>query len=418
MTDPARRAALDLLDAVTGEGRTLSDLLPGAVAPLAPPDRARAQRLATETLRWADRADRMLGPLLRRRPPLRAHNALRLGTWEICGDGVPPHGTVGTLVELMRTGRGTSAQAGLVNAVLRRIAEAGPDAWAGLPMPRLPRPLRRRFVDAWGKEIVAAIEAAHAIGAPLDLTPKSGDAEALALQVGGTALPTGSVRIARPGQVTALPGYADGDWWVQDAAAALPVRLAQPRRGERALDLCAAPGGKTLQLAAAGAEVTALDLSAPRMERLAQNLDRCGLTATTVVADALDWPEGGYDIVLLDAPCSATGTIRRHPDLPYARDLSDLGEVLALQARLLDRAVAALAPAGRLVWCTCSLLPDEGEAQITAALQRHSDLCVVPAGISGAGGWGDGRGGLRTRPDFWADRGGLDGFHVARLERR
>lgn len=418
MTDPARRAALDLLDAVTGEGRRLSDLLPGAVASLAPPDRARAQRLATETLRWADRADRMLGPFLRKRPPLRAHNALRLGTWEICGDGAPAHGTVSALVEIMRTDRGTGPQAGLVNAVLRRVAEAGPDAWSTLPLPRLPRPMRRKFLDAWGKAAVAAIEAAHAAGAPLDLTPKTGDAEALAARVGGVVLPTGSVRLDRAGQVTALPGYADGDWWVQDAAAALPVRLAAPQPGERALDLCAAPGGKTLQLAAAGAEVTAVDMSSERMGRLARNLDRCGLTARRVHADATEWDEGGYDLVLLDAPCSATGTIRRHPDLPHARDLAAMDGVLALQSRLLDRAVEALAPGGRLVWCTCSLLPQEGEEQVGAALARHPGLRVVPVDITGAEGWDDGRGGIRTRPDFWSDRGGLDGFHMARLEYR
>ncbi len=415
----ARRVTLDLLCAVTEDGRPLSEVLPGAVSALSPADRARSQRLAVESLRWADRSDRLLGPLLRKRPAGRAMNALRLGTWEICGDGAAPHGVVSALVDLMQADRGTRGQAGLVNAVLRRIAETGPARWPELPIPRLPKPLRRRLTLAWGKTSVEAMEVAHAAGAPLDLTPKDGDASGLAERLGGIALPTGSVRLQRTARVTALPGYDAGEWWVQDAAAAIPVRLADPQRGERALDLCAAPGGKTLQLAAAGADVTAIDLSKARLGRLEENLQRCGLTARTVIADATEWSGGSFDIVLVDAPCSATGTIRRHPDLPYAKDLHDIGWLLDLQARLIDRAVAALAPGGRLVWCTCSLLPEEGEEQLAAARLRHPELEVGGAGVlPGMDGWSDGAGGFRTRPDMWSEIGGIDGFHMARLERR
>ncbi|MBM9593675.1 RsmB/NOP family class I SAM-dependent RNA methyltransferase [Roseitranquillus sediminis] len=412
----ARRAALRLIGAVTMERRLLSDALPRETAALAPAERARAQRLATETLRWADRADRMLGPHLRRRPPQQALDALRLGTWEICGDGAAPHGVVDALVGLMGQDRQTRNQAGMVNAILRRLAEAGHEAWDTLPVPRLPRPLRKRLLAAWGRPAAEAMEAAHAAGAPLDVTPKDVDAATLAARLGGVVLPTGSVRLARGGQVSALPGYAEGDWWVQDAAAALPVRLADPQPGERALDLCAAPGGKTLQLAAAGAEVTALDLSAARMRRLEDNLARCGLRAETVVADALDWNGGGFDLVLLDAPCSATGTIRRHPDLPHAKALGDMEPLLELQRALIDRAVAALRPGGRLVFCTCSILPEEGEAQVHSAHARHPRLRTVrPEAEWIEEGWVDKQGGLRLRPDYWPERGGMDGFYIAVL---
>ncbi len=233
----------------------------------------------------------------------------------------------------------------------------------------------------------------------------------------GVMLPTGSLRLSDPGQVTGLPGYANGQWWVQDAAAAMAVRLLAPPQGERVLDLCAAPGGKTLQLADAGAKVTALDISGPRMARVAENLARMGLTADLVVADAMQWqPDAPYDAILLDAPCSASGTLRRHPDLPFIKDGSDLPDLIALQAALLDRALGWLAPGGRLVFVTCSLLPDEGEAQLAGALARHPGLVVDPVAFEGISPeWVTEAGGLRLRPDYWADQGGMDGFFMARL---
>jgi 16S rRNA (cytosine967-C5)-methyltransferase len=221
------------------------------------------------------------------------------------------------------------------------------------------------------------------------------------------------------GQVSTLPGYAEGHWWVQDAAAALAVPMLGDVRGLRVLDLCAAPGGKTLQLAAGGADVTALDISGPRMARVAENLARTGLAAQLVTADALHWePDALFDAVLLDAPCSATGTIRRHPDLPFIKDGSEIPGLVTLQAHLLDRALTFLKPGGRLVYVTCSLLPDEGEAQLTAALQRHPDLRVIHPVLSGVpAGWTSPEGGLRLRPDYWADQGGMDGFFMACLTR-
>ncbi|MFZ5964550.1 RsmB/NOP family class I SAM-dependent RNA methyltransferase [Thalassococcus sp. BH17M4-6] len=412
----ARHAAVDLLDQVLGHGRLMSELTGGSAwAAMAPPERAAAQRLAADVLRGLERVDRVLKPFLKKDPPLRVRNVLRLATLELCTGGAA-HGVVNEAVTIVgRSGR-TAGMKGLVNAVLRRVADKGPGQWAILRVPRLPDWLRDPLVDAWGRDAVAAMEVAHFAGAPLDLTAK-GDAAALAAQVGGTLLPTGSVRLTDAGQVSAIPGYDSGDWWVQDAAAALPVRLLGDVSGQRVLDMCAAPGGKTLQLAAAGARVTALDLSEERLGRVSENLHRTGLKATIVCGDALTH-DGQYDAILLDAPCSATGTLRRHPDLPHAKTGEGIVDVIALQAAMLDHALGLLAPGGRLVFCTCSLLPDEGEVQVIEALERHPDLRVVPTLPEGVSeGWQSAEGGLRLRPDHWPDAGGMDGFYMALLRR-
>jgi len=413
-----RRSAVWLLGQVTGEGRLLSELLPRGVERLAPEDRARAQRLAVSTLRWMDRADRMLGPHLKKRPRDEVMNVLRLGVVEMAVEGAAPHGVVDAAVSLMRSGKRTIGMAGMVNAVLRRVAE-DLAKWDGLPLPRLPKWLRGPLIDGYTKAEVEAIEAAHARGAPLDLTA-NGDAVAVALAVGGVVLPTGSVRLAEYGQVTGLPGYHTGDWWVQDAAAALPARILAAQPGEAVLDMCAAPGGKTMQMAAAGADVTALDLSGVRLRRIEENLARVGLNATLVEADALEWaPERLFDAVLLDAPCSATGTMRRHPDLPYAKDGSGFMALFELQERMIDRVVALLRPGGRLVYCTCSLFPDEGEVQIDTALKRLDGLALDMDALDVAGVAPEWRveNGLRLRPDYWADTGGMDGFFMTCLRK-
>ena len=403
----ARAAAVALLGGVLGDGAVLAQLLAAADGPLSglpAQERARAQRLATGVLRHLGPIDKVLTPLLRKVPPLAVLNILRLAVHEIAG-GAARHGVVHSAVDLTRVGQRTQAFAGLVNAVLRAL----PDPLTLPPHPQLlPRWLRQPLVQLWGRETVAAIEAVQAREPPLDLTLNG------PLHPEGELLPTGSLRIKTAGQISSLPGYAEGHWWVQDAAAALAVRLLAPQHGESLLDLCAAPGGKTLQAAAAGAQVTALDISAPRMARVAENLARCQLTAVLVTADALVWqPETLFDAVLLDAPCSATGTIRRHPDLPFVKDGSDLAALTALQAQLFDRALSFLKPGGRLVYCTCSLLPEEGEAQLAAALVRHPGLKVLRPDLPGVeAGWITPDGGLRLRPDFWADRGGMDGFFM------
>lgn len=409
---PSRRAALALLDQVIGQGRTLAEAAPVLQA-LAPADRAAAQRLAAETLRWMDRADRLLKPYLHKRPAARVMTLLRLGTVELALGGAA-HGVVSDCVSLAMADKRTASAKGLINAVLRKVAEEAPARWSSLHTPRLPRWLRAPLSEAWGPQAVSGIERAHAAGAPVDLTARR-DPGALADRLGAELLPTGSLRLREAGQISALPGFAEGEWWVQDAAAALPARLLGDVAGLRVLDLCAAPGGKTLQLAAAGGRVTAVDLSAHRLTRLRENLGRCGLQAEVVEGDALSH-HGRYDAILLDAPCSATGTIRRHPDLPHASEGGHISGLIDLQAAMLDHALGLLAPGGRLVFATCSLLPDEGECQIDAALGRHPGLRVLPPALEGLEpGWISSEGGLRLRPDFWADRGGLDGFYMAAL---
>jgi 16S rRNA (cytosine967-C5)-methyltransferase len=408
--------AAALLNAVLGEGQMLSQAASDValMTGLTGPDRARAQRLALSVLRMVEPLDRVLHPLMRKAPPLPVLNILRLAIFEIAS-GAAPHGVVNEAVDLARRDRKSSHMTGLINAVLRQVPAPEPQN-AGLPLPgpvqRLPRWLRQPMVHTYGRDAVVAIEAIHANAPPLDLTLRPGaDAPE------GQMLPTGSLRLADKGQVSGLPGYEAGGWWVQDAAAALAVRLLGDVSGLRVLDLCAAPGGKTLQLASLGAKVTALDLSGPRMLRLSENLVRTGLSASLVIADALQWePEAGFDAILLDAPCSATGTIRRHPDLPFIKDGSELAELVVLQAALLDRALGWLSPGGRLVYCTCSLLPDEGEGQLAAALARHPGLIVQQPALAGVDpAWITPQGGLRLRPDYWAEQGGMDGFFMVAL---
>jgi 16S rRNA (cytosine967-C5)-methyltransferase len=414
----ARRSAVYLLDMILGEDRLMSELLAAGVLDKLPPDdRARAQRLAMDTLRGMERADRMLQKHLSKYPPLTVRNVLRVGTIELAQGGAA-HGVVNAMVELVATHKKLGHLKGLTNAVLRKIAADGPEAWAALRSPRLPKWLRGPLSEAWGPEAISGIEASHFAGAPLDLTAKK-DPAALAAAVGGVVLPTGSVRVADAGQVTMMPGFAEGDWWVQDAAAALPVKILAPQKGEAVLDLCAAPGGKTMQLAAAGAQVTAVDNSGQRMQRLKENLARVHLPAKTIVSDAREI-EGEFDAILLDAPCSATGTIRRHPDLPYAKDGSEFADLIDLQADLIDHAWRSLRPGGRLIFCTCSLLPDEGEVQVDEALERHPDMHVDKDAVLVAGvdpNWATTEGGLRLRPDYWSDLGGMDGFYIASLRK-
>ena len=405
----ARQAALALLQGVLGDRLPLSDLVEAAaMARLQAPDRARAQRLALEVLRRIEPIDRLLQTHLKREPALEALNILRLGVSELAG-GAAAHGVVNAAVELARRGRHRSGAAGMINAVLRKV----PSGVALAGVQKMPRWLRQPLVHALGRDVVAAIEAVQAKAPPLDLTVTG------AIRPEGVLLPNGSLRVAGGGQVSTLPGFAEGAWWVQDAAAAMAVPMLGDVRGLRVLDLCAAPGGKTMQLAAAGAEVTALDISGPRMGRVSDNLVRTGLRAELVVADALHWqPEMPFDAVLLDAPCSASGTIRRHPDLQYIKDGSDIAALTALQAQLFDRALGFVKPGGRLVYSVCSLLPDEGEAQLSAALARHEDLKVVPPQGPGVqADWITPEGGLRLRPDFWAGAGGMDGFFMACVTR-
>lgn len=404
----AREGAVSLLNAVLGDGAMLSqiDLPDGMPAQ----ERARAERLASLTLRNIDRADRLLQPHMRKAPPLPVLNILRLAVVELATGGAA-HGVVNEAVATMRRGKKTQHMSGLVNAVLRAVGQ--PPALDELPAPMMPRWLRQPLVHSFGRDAVAAIEAVHAQSAPIDLTPRGPDS----LLPEGEPMPNGSLRLHNSVQISALPGYLEGAWWVQDAAASMAADLLGAKDGEEVLDLCAAPGGKTMQLAAKGAKVTALDISAGRMSRVQENLGRTNLVADLMVTDALKWePEQRFDAILVDAPCSATGTLRRHPDLPFIKDGSEIEGLVALQAEILDRALGWLKPGGRLVFCTCSLLPAEGEDQLTAALARHPDLSVErPTMDFVAPEWITADGGLRLRPDYWADKGGMDGFFMVKF---
>jgi len=421
-----RRAALGLIAAVLDDGRSLDAAkADAAMAALSGPERARAGDLAAATLRWLKPVDALLATLMRQPIAARAHvarDALRLAAAEVGALGAAPHAAVDAAVRLTKADRRAAPLAGLVNAVARRAAEAAPAHLAD-PAARAeaaPAWLMRRLRAEYGPA-ADAIAAAQLTDASLDLTVRDPAEAALwAERLGAARTPTGSLRLTRGVQLTALPGYAEGAWWAQDASAAIPARLMGAVAGKRVLDLCAAPGGKTMQLAAQGARVTALDIADARLERLRENLARTGLQAEIVVADALEWrPDAPFDAVLLDAPCTATGTLRRHPDIAHLRRDSDLGPLVALQDRMLDAAWGMVAPGGRLVFCTCSLLPQEGEARARAFRARTPDAAAVPvtagevgdAALIGPGGW------LRARPDFWPDLGGMDGFFAARFDR-
>ncbi|NBB96909.1 MAG: methyltransferase domain-containing protein [Alphaproteobacteria bacterium] len=408
-----RAAAHALVMAVVTEGRSLAEVQPRPYTALPPEGQARAMRLAVAGFRHHGRADHLLRAALRKTPPEIVHWALRLAVVEMGALDAPAHGVINDSVGLLK--RVAPKFAGLGNAVLRRVAEGLPDAWAAAPAPRLPGWLRGGLQNAYGTPATMAIEAAQEIAPPLDLSLRAPCPDGLA----GETLPTGTLRLPAGQQVSALPGYQDGAFWVQDAASALPARWLAGHK--RVLDLCAAPGGKTMQLAAQGAEVTALDVSDMRLGRLRANLARTGLDAQVICADALTWtPDQPFDAVLLDAPCSATGTIRRHPELPLLKTRDALRDLRDLQARLLDRvldpASGLVKPGGEVVYCTCSLLPSEGEEQVARALQRHPGTRLVQRPFAGVPpDWQSADGPIRTRPDYWPQLGGLDGFYMALL---
>ncbi len=423
----ARRVALDLALAVLERGRLLDEALEGSadLPRLAPRDRGFARLLLATLLRRLPEVDAALARLLAKPLPGKAPRtrmALRLGAVQLLHLGTPPHAAVSTAVELL--GAKEAGFRGLVNAVLRRLAREG----AALPpaeAARLNTPgwLWQGWVAAYGEATALAIAEQHLADPPLDLTPRDpAEAPALAEALGARLLPTGSLRLPPgAGEITRLPGFAEGRWWVQDAAAALPARLLGAVAGKAVADLCAAPGGKTLQLAAAGAQVTALDFSAERLGRVRENLKRTGLAAETVAADLLAWQPGRqFDAVLLDAPCSATGTLRRHPDLARHKQPGQVTELVAVQARLLPAAAALVAPGGTLVYAVCSLEPAEGPAQAEAFLAAHPDFvrdALAPAEVGGQDYLLTAEGALRTLPCHLAGEGGLDGFYACRLRR-
>ena len=412
MADATRAAAFALVSAVLDHGRALDDALE-ALPAAAARDRAAAHRLAAAVLRRSGTLDAVLEPFLAKAPPVPVRHVLRLGAAGLLLLDTPAHAAVATAVALARA-RGLAPFCPLVNAVLRRVAAVGPTVLETIDAPRLDTP--SWLWASWGRD-ARAIATAHQHEAPLDLSllPGSSPPE------GGSVLPGGSVRLPAGTRVADVAGFPEGNAWVQDAAAALPARLLGARSGEQVADLCAAPGGKTAQLAAAGARVTAVERDPARIARLRENLARLRLDAEIVQVDAAEWRPGRiFDAVLLDAPCSATGTIRRHPDVAHLKRPRDIAALAALQDRLLDAAARLVRPGGRLIYAVCSLQPEEAAPRIVKATAAaggmridpfsRDELAFLPQARTPAGF-------LRTHPGLWQELGGMDGFFAARLVR-
>ena len=410
----ARKHALFLLSEVLDQSRPLSEI------PLRgdPADQARALSSVRGVLRNLTRLDGILDEYLSRRPKGRVMHILRLGAYDIMVGDVADHAAVDQAVRLAKTHKKTESFSGLINAVLRKLLKAeAREKFDTSELRGLPKPFLAAMKDL-SAEDAQGIARVQSLTPPVDLTLKSqGDGEAWAERLTASFLPNGSLRLNDARQISALDGFEAGDWWVQDAAASLPVKLLSPAKNLRVLDLCAAPGGKTLQLAAMGAHVTALDISKARLKRVSENLSRCKLEAEIVAADALQYQAEPFDAILLDAPCSASGTIRRHPELPILRPKPNLTALLKLQRAMLKKAVELLKPGGELVYATCSLFESEGCEQAEYATEK---LDLLPAQIS-ASDFGlpeqsqIAENAFRLRPHFWAEIGGMDGFFMAKF---
>jgi 16S rRNA (cytosine967-C5)-methyltransferase len=430
----ARIAAHLVIQDVISSGHLLDERfsphsVPSRIAGLDARDRGLARSIATVVMRRLGTLRHVLGQFLDKGMP-RESGALEwillAGAAQILFLDVPDHAVVDLAVRASRLETKSTPYASLVNAVLRNIARGGPALTDGCDALDFDTPLwlAARWRRHWGEERARAIADAHRLEPTLDLTVRS-DAPDWSAKLGGRILPTGSLRLETHDAIAELDGYAEGEWWVQDAAAALPARLLAVEPGERVLDLCAAPGGKTAQLAAAGAQVVALDKSAERLKLLAANLERLNLHASLVVADAAAYTADAYDAVLVDPPCTATGTIRRHPDVPWTKKPGDVETLAALQSKILDRAAGLVRPGGRLVYCTCSIEPEEGENLIAALLRRNPDMRrdpIEPGEHGIPAEFLNEAGELRSLPDLWPDpdprQAGVDGFFAARLKRQ
>jgi 16S rRNA (cytosine967-C5)-methyltransferase len=420
----AREVALDLIAAVLRRKRPLDDAIDDnpAMRQLPGRDRAFARLLVATVLRRLGQIDVLIADCLSTPLAPRAaavHDILRLGVAQLLFLRTPPHAAVATSVDIAHS-RGFMSHKGLVNAVLRRLSIEGPACIEAQDAPRLNTPdwLWRSWVGAYGEATARAIATSHLKEAPLDLTLRD-DADTWCAKLQGILLPTGTLRRAAGGSLVSLPGYAEGAWWVQDAAAALPVQLFGDLAGSKVIDLCAAPGGKTAQLAAAGAQVTAVDRSTRRLERLVANLERLALPIEAVAGDGLTWrPPQPVDAVLLDAPCSTTGAIRRHPDVPHLKLPDDVARLTVVQDNLLRAAIEMLRPGGMLVYCTCSLEPEEGVERIAALFAAGAPVArraIEPGEIGVEPEWITATGELRTLPCHFSEYDGIDGFFCARL---
>jgi 16S rRNA (cytosine967-C5)-methyltransferase len=427
----ARRIAAEILEVVLRRHRPLDHELEERAeqpdfAALPFRDRALVRALVATVLRRLGTLRHILSQWVKLPAGApRLETALLVGAAQILWLEVADHAAVDLAVRLVQADRRSARYAGMTNAVLRRLAREGAQLLASIDTAALDTPqwLMARWEKNYGAKTARAIAIADSHEPALDLTVRN-DPEHWASMLGGRVLPTGSVRALVHGPIPELPGYAEGAWWVQDAAAALPAKLLGDVRGLAVADLCAAPGGKTAQLAAAGAHVTAVDHAPQRLERLRRNLTRLHLSAETIAADATQWQAGPFDVVLLDAPCSSTGTIRRHPDIPWLKRAADIAALAALQRRLALRAAALTKPGGILLYCSCSLEPEEGIEIVRDLLDQAPHLARRPIAareVFGHGEWLTEDGDLRTLPYHLPDpdsrMAGLDGFYAARLQR-
>ncbi len=421
----SRTAALQLLQAVLQKHRSIDDAFDAAARGLEPRDRAFVRLLVATTLRRLGQIDAVLMAFVAKEPPPDVRDLLRLGAAQLLFLGTAPHAAVATTVELVKPKYGRLS--GLANAVMRKVADQGPGLLAGQDAARLNTAdwMWDAWVGTYGDPAARATAEAHLLEAPLDLSLKdAGSAAAWAAQLGGIPLPTGGVRLPKGGRVPELEGYNDGDWWVQDAAATLPAKILLHALGAKKPqhigDICAAPGGKSAQLAAAGHTVTSVDVSAQRLGLMTTNLKRLKLDVRTVTADARTWrPETLFDGLLLDAPCSATGTIRRHPDLPFLKRPTDLAGFVTLQTELLKAVVEMVKPGAPIVYSVCSLQPEERDAVVNAVMAESNltRLKIPAAAVGGESQFLTRDGELRTLPSQWAELGGVDGFYGCLLQR-
>jgi 16S rRNA (cytosine967-C5)-methyltransferase len=423
----ARRAAISLLQGVTLDQVSLDQLLEtdAEFKTLEGRDRSFAHALAASALRHGGEIAAILAKFLTRPLPKSSGMAvdiLTLGATQILFMDVSPHAAIDLSVDIAKQDKKAQHFSGLINAVLRKVSASGRDVLQTLNGPRLNTPdwLWAQWVQAYGETAAQEIAASHLRQAPIDISVKSNAAHWASL-LGGELLPTGSIRVTNnDSPLQEMAGFSDGEWWVQDAASALPVKLMGNVAGKTVLDLCAAPGGKTAQLAAAGANVTAVDDSVSRLNRMRENLVRLNLKVSVILGDVLSLPpEPLYDYVLLDAPCSATGTIRRHPDLIYLKTPKQVTSLADLQEKMLNFAASLLKPGGQLVFCTCSLSPVEGERQVFKFLRTHENFMLSPILADEVGGESQfvtPAGILRCLPSMSIGKSqGLDGFFAARL---